>query len=389
MMVAAQSAPVPVASEEDSAAPVKLEAFTVTGSNIRRVENEKALPVSVINRDVIDARDASTPIEFLVSLPQITNVPLNETATLGATARGDNASVALRGLNSGNTLVLLNGRRLAPHPISAAEGDVPALSPNVAQLPNRGIDRVEVLRDGASSVYGSDAVAGVVNYIMDRDYRGTELRVRYGFNDGQGGDEMRATILHGREFAGGKGRLVTTVDWFKRESVLARDRSFSAEADLTARAPAPWNDYNTDTDFFFRSSTSAYGNYITGQLVNGVFTAGRPTGVPSSLVASTGTFFFVPAATATGAAFKTTTPARVGIERDYYYNNNLYRNILPKSTRFNWFTSLEYDLGDDLTAFGDVSFYRSYSSAIREPDSASRSTDGDIYIPVDLSLIHI
>ncbi len=385
LLLSAQSAPAPAPArgDEDRDEPVKLEAFTVTGSNIRRVENEKALPVSIINRDVIDARDASTPIEFLVSLPQITNVPLNETATLGATARGDNASVALRGLSSGNTLVLLNGRRLAPHPISAAEGDVPAMSPNVAQLPNRGIDRVEVLRDGASSIYGSDAVAGVVNYIMDRDFRGTEVRLRYGYNDDKGGDEMRATVLHGREFAGGKGRLVTTVDWFKRQSVLARDRSFSAESDHTGRAPAPWNDYNTDTDFFFRSATSAYGNFITGQLVNGVFTAGRPAGIPSSLVATSGTFFLVPATTTSGVGFKTTTPARVGIERDYYYNNNTYRNILPKSTRYNWYTSLEYDLSDKLTAFGDLSYYRSFSSAIREPDSASRSTDGDIYIPID------
>lgn len=373
-----QAAPAPT---DESA--VKLDQFVVTGSNIRRTESEKALPVSVITRDIIDARDASTPIDFLVSLPQVVNVPLNETATLGATARGDNSSISLRGLSSGNTLVLLNGRRLAPHPISAAEGDVPALSPNVAQLPNRGVDRVEVLRDGASSIYGTDAVAGVVNYIMDRDFRGTELRLRYGYNDSGSGDEARATITHGREFADGRGRLITTFDVLKRGSILARDRSFSAETDHTARAPAPWNDYSTDTDFFFRSSSSAYGNFTTGTLSGGVFTAGRPTGVPSSLVASSGTFFFVPAATTAGVAFKTTTPARTGIERDYYYNLNQYRNIQPKSTRFNWFTGLEYDLSPKLTAFADLSLYHGESSAIREPDSATRSTDGDIYVSAD------
>ncbi|MBA3848602.1 MAG: hypothetical protein C0502_01225, partial [Opitutus sp.] len=376
----AQLAPTP--ANPDEQATVKLETFTVTGSNIRRAESEKALPVSVLNRDVIDARDGSTPIEFLISLPQIANVPLNETSTAGAGARGDNSSISLRGLSSGNTLVLLNGRRLAPHPISAAESEVPALSPNVAQLPNRGIDRVEVLRDGASSIYGTDAVAGVVNYIMDRDFRGTELRFRYGYADEGSGDEMRATVLHGREFAAGKGRLVTTFDWFKRGSVLTRDRPFSADADHTSRAPAPWNDYNTDTDFFFRSSTSAYGNFVVGTLNNGVFTGGRPSGVPSTLAATSGTFFFVPAATASGAAFKTTTPSRTGIERDYYYNLGQYRSIQPKSTRYNWYTALEYDLSEKLTAFGDLSLYRGESSAIREPDSGTRSADGDIYVPV-------
>lgn len=368
----------------DQDGPVKLENFTVTGSNIRRIESEKSLPVSVLNRDVLDARDASTPVELLISMPQVVNVPLNETSTLGAGARGDNSSVSLRGLSSGNTLVLLNGRRLAPHPISAAEGSVPALSPNVSQLPNRGLDRVEVLRDGASSIYGTDAVAGVVNYIMDRDYRGTELRTRYGYNEDAGGDEMRATILHGRDFAGGKGRLVTTFDWFKREAVLTRDRAFSADADLTSRAPAPWNSYTSDSDFFFRSSTSAYGNFTVGSLSSsGVFTAGRPTGVSSSLVASSGNFFFVPATTTPGVAFKTTTPSRVGTERDYYYNLSEYRNIQPKSTRFSWYTSLEYDLNERLTAFADLNLYHANSLADREPDSASRSTDGDLYVPID------
>lgn len=382
-LLPAQTAPAPAASDASSTSEtLKLETFSVTGSNLKRVENEKALPVTIINRDLLDARDGSTPIEFLQTLPQIVNVPLNETATLGATARGDNSSVSLRGLSSGNTLVLLNGRRLAPHPISAAEGSVPALSPNVNQLPNRGIERVEVLRDGASSIYGSDAVAGVINYLTDRNYRGTEIRTRYGYADGGSGDEYRATILHGRSFANGKGRLVTTVDWFKREGVLTRDRDFSADADHTTRAPAPWDLYTSDTDFFFRSSSSAYGNFVVGNLSGSTFTGVRPTGVPSSLVSTSGNFFFVPTTTA-AVGFKTTTPSRVGVERDYYYNLNEQRNIQPASTRVNWYTSLEYDLSERLTAFADLSVYHADSTGYREPDSATRTTDGDLYVSVN------
>lgn len=376
----AQTAPsTPATPAETDENTVKLEAFTVTGSNIKRTESEKALPVSVLGRDFIDARDASTPVEFLLSLPQVVNVPLNETATLGATARGDNSSISLRGLSSGNTLVLLNGRRLAPHPISAAEGDVPALSPNVSQLPSRGIDRIEVLRDGASSIYGSDAVAGVVNYITDREYRGTEVRARYGMSDHKDASEARFTITHGRGFADDKGSLYLNLDWFKRGGVLTRDRSFSSESDLTARAPAPWNDFGVDGDFFFRSSGSAFGNFITGSVSGGVFTAGRPTGVSSSLVAASGTFFFVP--TSAGVGFKTTTPSRVGIEREYYYNNNLFRSIQPKSERINLVGTAEYKFSDRLTGFVDFSLYHAQSNGIREPDQVSRSADGDLIVP--------
>jgi outer membrane receptor for ferrienterochelin and colicin len=121
---------------------VTLEAFTVTGSNIKRLDVEKVLPVTVLATADLEIRDASQPSELLTALPQVTGLPGNETATLGATARGDNASVSLRGIASGNTLLLLNGRRLVPHPISQNEASVPTLSTNVNTLPNRGLERV-------------------------------------------------------------------------------------------------------------------------------------------------------------------------------------------------------------------------------------------------------
>src|SRR5512133_1741718 len=91
---------------------IKLEAFSVTGTNIRRLEMEKVLPVTVFDTAAMEVRDASQPSDLLTALPQVTGLPGNETATLGATARGDNASVSLRGIASSNTLILLNGRRL-------------------------------------------------------------------------------------------------------------------------------------------------------------------------------------------------------------------------------------------------------------------------------------
>lgn len=367
-------------AQEPASAPVKLEAMTVTGTNVRRAEERQVLPITLLEREAIELREAGQPSDLLTALPMVTGLPLNETATLGAQARGDHAAISLRGLPSGNTLILLNGRRLAPHPISTVEGSVPSLSVNVNQLPNRGLGRIEVLRDGASSVYGSDAVAGVVNYVMNADFRGTELALRYGETEAGDGAEARATLLHGRDFAGGKGRLVALVDFYDREAIYARDRAFSAESDFSSRAPAPWNDLAKSTAFFSRSTTSAFGNYSLGVAnPDGSFTAGRSAGVPASLVAASGQFYLVP--TAGGVGFKTTTPARTGVERDYYWNNNTYRVIQPESKRVNWFDRLEYDLNARLTFFADFGVYRARSVTEREPDGITASTDGNLVVP--------
>jgi iron complex outermembrane receptor protein len=371
------AAPAPAAARDEGA--VVLDKFTVTGSNIRRLDQEKVLPVTILDRDLMDARDASQASDLLTSLPQVTGLPGNETATLGATARGDNAAISLRGIPSSNTLVLLNGRRLPPHPISQAEAGVPTLSTNVNQLPNRGLDRVEVLRDGASSIYGTDAVAGVVNYITRPNYVGSELALRYGVTELGDGQEMRATLTHGLTFAGGKGHLMFVADLYDRDPMFARDRHFSAEADNSYRAPAPWN-VSTNTTFNLRSATTEYGNFSTGTVNGaGVFTAARPTGVPAALVATSGTFFIVP--TTTGVGFQTTTPTRDGVTHDYYWNNNAYRVIQPQSTRGNLFVSGSYELRPELTVFGEAMGYKARSKTVREPDGITASTDGDIIVP--------
>lgn len=385
----AQTAPAPSAAKPEEA--VKLEALTVTGSNIKRLETEKVLPISVLSSAEIDTRDASQPSDLLTALPQVTGLPGNETATLGSTARGDNATVSLRGLASSNTLVLLNGRRLAPTPIAQNEAGTPAISTNINQLPNRGLERVDVLRDGASSIYGTDAVAGVVNYTMKRNFRGTEISARVGETSYRDGQEWRTTVTHGLDFAKGRGRAMLVADFYKRASILANVRDFAADADMSYRAPAPWNDSTVASGaaggFNFRSATTQYGNYLLGTVtatdqygsITG-FAGARPVGIPAALAATSGAFFLQPNSTG-GVSFGTTTPSRGGVTRDYYWNNNAYRVIQPKSERTNIFASAEFDLTDKITAFVDASLYRSESLTFREPDGITQSTDGFIIVP--------
>ncbi|MEN9633267.1 MAG: Vitamin transporter BtuB precursor [Verrucomicrobiota bacterium] len=345
----AQTAPTPsgaTAAKKDGKEEVlKLEAFSVTGTNIKRLEQEKVLPVTVFNIEQIEIRNALTPVEMLTSLPQVTNVPLNETQNGGANSRGDNANVNLRGIGAGNTLVLLNGRRLAPHPVTSNDGGAPAFYANVNQLPTQGIERIDVLRDGASAIYGSDAVAGVINYISKRDLRGTELRARFGLPERGEGTSLQGTLTSGREFAGGKGRWLSTFDYFKRDEIPYRSRSFTRSGNHTAEAPPGFNALGGSFDG--RSAVSVYPSYRIG--------------------ASTTANFFRPI---NGAlTFTTASPTtNRAANPEFFTNLNDYQNTgQSRSDRQNWFTNIEYDLSDRITAFGDFSLYHSNSALQRQP----------------------
>ncbi len=317
---------------------VALEQFVVTGSNIRRLDMEKVLPVTVITKEAIEARNAFTPVDLLTSLPQVTNVPLNETQTGSSGARGDNASINLRNIGSGSTLILLNGRRLAPNPMSQALTH----SVNVNHLPAQGIDHIEVLRDGASAVYGSDAIGGVVNYVMRRDFIGTELKVRYGFPEDGGGQYVQTALTYGKNFAEGRGRFMTTIEALYRDSIYLRDRSFTASANHSAAAPAPFNtlggafDGTTARGYFptFFIGTGTSNNYF--RPVNGVVTL-----------------------TSAG-------PTRAN-NPEFYYDPNRTGMAQPRSRRLNSFLSLEYDLNKRITFFSELSYYKSESSMVRQP----------------------
>ena len=384
--LSAQTAPAPSAAVRDEA--VKLEAVTVTGSNIKRIETERALPMTTVKAEQLEIYDPGQPSDLLAMLPMAAGLPGNEAALATQNARGDNANISFRGLASGNTLILLNGRRIAPHPISWNENGIPALSVNVNQLPNRGIERVDVLRDGASSIYGADAVAGVVNYVMHRRFRGTELSLRGGTTEYGDGTEYRASLTHGLDFANKKGRLTFTADWYDREGTFLRDRPFAADGDQVARAPAPWNVY-TDTSFFKRTTTSAYGQFNTvvspGRDQYGAFlvTNQRPAGIPTTFFTTTGGFFLMPTTSSGQPGIASAAPARAatGPGKEYYWNLNDARSLQPQSTRKNVFLGGEYDLRPRLTAFADFNYYSARSIIDRDPDIYQSSVNGSLFIP--------
>lgn len=384
----AQTAPAPTPASET----IKLEAFTVTGSNIRRIDQEATLPVSVLDFDDLDVRAAPTAAELLQLLPNGGVLSLSETNVLGADARGDNTSLNLRGIGSGNTLVLVNGRRLAPHPISQSEGGVPSLAVNVNQLPTAAIKRVEVLRDGASAIYGADAAAGVVNTILRRDYDGYDASIRGSLTAGGGAEDWRATVSGGELFNGGKTSLIAMIDVYHRELLGTRDRKFSRDADVrrVRDVKEPWS--TTDNDFDNRSSASQFGNFVRGAFdASGNFVGARPAGnagiststTPSTaLTTSTGGAFFMVPIAGGGVGTRQTTPSRAvtSVERDYYYNLNEYRVILPQTDRLNVYTALNHTFSNRLAAFGEVAYYRADSTNNRDPAAVDATDDVNIYV---------
>jgi iron complex outermembrane receptor protein len=164
----------------------------VTGSNIRRAEAETASSVLTVNRADIERSGKSTVSELLqtLSVDNQGSVPAGFGNGFAAGATG----ISLRGLGSASTLVLLNGRRMAPYGI-ADDGQKVFADLNV--IPTDAVERVEILKDGASAIYGSDAIAGVVNIILRRDFKGTAVRASLGISEEWDGEEQNFAITHG------------------------------------------------------------------------------------------------------------------------------------------------------------------------------------------------
>lgn len=198
-----------------------VDAVVVTGSRIARQDFVANSPVSTVTAEQIETTGSLQVEQILNALPQV--VP-------GFTAASNNpsdgtATVDLRGLGPQRTLVLVNGRRTVP----ATKG---FSSTDLNTIPTGLIDRVEVMTGGASAVYGSDALAGVVNFILKKNYEGLELGTQYGISGFGDGEQFNLSLLAGANTADGRGNVTTYVSYYDRDQVLP---------DLTDR---PWSYYS-------------------------------------------------------------------------------------------------------------------------------------------------
>ncbi|MCU1021343.1 TonB-dependent receptor [Stenotrophomonas maltophilia] len=169
-----------------------LDRITVTGSNIPRTNTETPSPVQVVTRQEIDRTGKTTVAEYLQTLTADGSGSIPK--TFGNGFAGGGAGISLRGLGAGSTLVLLNGRRMATYGLA---DDGQKVFTDLSTIPLDAVERVEVLKDGASAIYGSDAIAGVVNIILRSDFQGAILRGSYGVSGDGDGDAKKATLTAG------------------------------------------------------------------------------------------------------------------------------------------------------------------------------------------------
>tara|TARA_X000000950_G_scaffold288510_1_gene405648 strand:- start:247 stop:3189 length:2943 start_codon:yes stop_codon:yes gene_type:complete len=214
-----------------------VEEVVVVGSQIKGAKITGVLPVTIISAEDVDNLGIDSGDELLENMVEQGNNYFNEAEeTSGGVnaARGDVGAYNLRNMGVGNTLVLLNGRRLVNNAGYQTEliGEdfLPTMTVNSQAVPVLNLDRVEVLRDGASAIYGADAVAGVVNNVLDTDFVGMEVKFRTSefdnFNPGAGD---RFNFKWGKDFNGGASNVTVTYDYYDRDRLpTSEDPKWSA-----------------------------------------------------------------------------------------------------------------------------------------------------------------
>jgi iron complex outermembrane recepter protein len=242
--VAGMAVAVSTVASAQSTEPQKVEKVEVTGSSIKRLQSEAAAPIQVITREDIE-KTGATSVEQLLRTVSATN---SSNATVAASASGATtggiSTASLRGLTAERTLILINGKR-----VTAYGAPNSSVAVDVDSIPISAIERIEVLKDGASAIYGSDAIAGVINFILRRDFRGAEISVGYGSPEDGKGDVAKVSGAFGYgDIAKDRFNVMITGSYQKDGGLLGADRDFAATA------------VRLDKDNFGGSSRSNPGN---------------------------------------------------------------------------------------------------------------------------------
>lgn len=236
----------------------------ITGSLIKRVDAEGSLPVTVVTKEDIARSGAINTEQLIQSIAAVSSAGSTLNATGAGSSTAGQSTVSLRGLFARRTLVLINGRRVA----SSFNGAAASAAININTIPISAIERVEVLKDGASSVYGSDALAGVINFILTKDFQGVDLGVMLGepMRTG-GGDTQRATITAGFGDMAKQNFNVTLSASFEKESQLfAKDRTFAATGNQFPWIVAGATGQGNIEGFYIPGSRDANGRWTVGRV---------------------------------------------------------------------------------------------------------------------------
>ncbi|MCV6614966.1 MAG: TonB-dependent receptor, partial [Cellvibrionaceae bacterium] len=315
---------------------------------------------------------------------QIGSMEYNSNNSAGGVnqVRGDVASVNLRDIGTGNTLMLLNGRRMVLHPGFHNEGGVPVVSPNMNTIPAAGIDRLEVLMDGAAALYGADAVAGIINNVIRNDYQGSQLKLRYGAAQESSRDDISAAFAHGFEFNDGASHFSLFADASKRSSVEVYEMEQTASGDM--RHLVADTIFADTTAFDNRSSHTAWGTF-------------KAVGGPvydldgKRITDSSGGFHLQPTSNdgclanisdsvcIDNGSSLSSRPVSSGGDRNLYYDYEGNRQLVPERQRYNVFTTLSHEFDSGLQWYNEASYY--YAQTQRKMEHPTVLSTARMIIP--------
>jgi outer membrane receptor protein involved in Fe transport len=324
----------------------------VTGTQIQGAKINDVLPVTVLDEVDIANVAATSGDELFRAIPQAGGVAFNEQNDVSSNdVRGDVASINLRDLGTGNTLLLINGRRMVLNPGFQTELLVPVVSPDTNEIAPGSVRRLEVLRDGASAIYGADAVAGVVNTVLRGNRRGGFIEGEYRDSDGTGLYNTQINGGYGFDFADGRANLTVYGGYFYENGLDASARAYSADDDR--RPLVVGTDFEGDAQFNNRNTFGPFGQFDI-QITNNNQTPIRDDD------------FYLQPATFTGCRLDLGNGlcARNGDNptTDVRYNRAFGTTLISEKTRYNAALLFNYDFSDNIEGYFEGTYYRSESS---------------------------
>ena len=354
-----------------------LEEVIVVGSQIKGASISEALAVSVIDAEAIEAMGIDSGDELLALIPENGQNFFNEAENISGgvnSGRGDLGAFNLRNLGTGNTLVLLNGRRMvnsATYQTEEVGGSfIPVNTANSNHLPVWGIDRVEVLRDGASAIYGADAVAGVVNTVLKNDFEGFNIRFRHSEFENTPSTRQSVTAEWGQDFNDGRTNVGVFFNYYHRDRVSSNDDPRWSDSDFRRRVPedSPW-----------AGSTAFRNNSPSGLYPQmDVRTSREPTSLNGVITDTAGEFETYPTGDSRCQYFiNVNTCGAVDGQGTYRYdlngNNGFGRDLASELDRMSIFANITHELENGAESFTEVSFYESETNLTRHASATFSS----------------
>ena len=351
------------AQEQQAPQETMIEEVVVVGSQIRGAQISDALPVTVISEEDIESLGVQSGDELLEFIAEQGQNFFSESENISGgvnSARGDIGAFNLRNLGTGNTLVLLNGRRMvnsASYQTEEVGGSfVPVNSVNSQSVSGISVRRLELLKDGASAIYGADAVAGVVNYVLRDDFDGFRISTRLDNYHNLPREDQRVTVEWGDLLNGGATRVGVFATYLSRGRVNSQDDPRWADSDFRYRVEDP--EFRT-TVFRNNSANSAYGQYDVVRSVS-------RTSLRNRVTDSSGEFETFPAGHE-NCQYPINSEVCGGVDGQgtYRYNFNDNRDLYSELERLNTYAYLVHEFDNGMEAFGEFTWYWSDTNTLR------------------------